>query len=293
MSAASAESGPTARQIVSVDNVTLRFGGVTSLADVSLGQSVGEILAIIGPNGAGKTSLFNCLAGLYHPQNGSIHFAPDGGEQLSLLGRRPDRVTKLGIARTFQNIRLFNALTAFENVKIGLESRQKTGPVGAMLRLPRTRREEREGDERARELLEFVGLRGRGDTLANSLAYGEQRRLEIARALGTAPKLLLLDEPAAGTNPSEKRDLEALIRRIRDELAITVLLIEHDMRLVMSLADRVIVLNFGRVIATGTPAEVQRHPAVVEAYLGESAEAKEARAAEEAVPPEDGPAEPS
>ncbi|MFL6238164.1 MAG: ABC transporter ATP-binding protein [Actinomycetes bacterium] len=263
-----AESAAPQQAMLTVDSVTLRFGGVTSLADVSLTQTRGEILAVIGPNGAGKTSLFNCLAGVYHPDEGRIVFSPEGREPVSLVGRRPDHITQLGIARTFQNIRLFNALTAFENVKIGLESRQKTGPVGAMLRLPRTRREEREGDERARELLAFVGLRGRGDNLASALAYGEQRRLEIARALGTNPWLLLLDEPAAGTNPREKQDLEALIRRIRDDLGMTVLLIEHDMRLVMALADRVVVLNFGKVIASGTPAEVQRHPAVVEAYLG-------------------------
>jgi branched-chain amino acid transport system ATP-binding protein len=264
-----------AQPIIDVNNVTLRFGGVTSLADVTIQQYRGEILSVIGPNGAGKTSLFNCLSGVYSPQSGTITFHDGNGKATSVLGRKPNQVNKLGIARTFQNIRLFNALTAFENVKIGVEARQHTGPVGAMLRLPYTRREEREGDQRSFELLDFVGLGGgKANSLASALAYGEQRRLEIARALGTGPQLLLLDEPAAGTNPVEKQELEALIRRINGELGVSVLLIEHDMRLVMSVADRVIVLNFGKVIATGTPAEVQRLPAVVEAYLGTADEAE-------------------
>ena len=254
--------------ILVVDNITLRFGGVTSLSGVTLSQSRGEILAVIGPNGAGKTSLFNSVSGVYRPQEGSITIRGSDGAQTSVIGRSPHHVNRFGVARTFQNIRLFNALSAVENVKIGVESRQRTGPVGAMLRLPYARREDRESDQRAFELLSFVGLGSRVNELAASLAYGEQRRLEIARALATKPQLLLLDEPAAGTNPAEKQDLETLIRKINTEMGISVLLIEHDMRLVMSVATRVVVLNFGKVIAAGTPQDVQRMPAVVEAYLG-------------------------
>jgi branched-chain amino acid transport system ATP-binding protein len=257
--------------ILVVEGVTLRFGGVTSLSDVTLHQNRGEILAVIGPNGAGKTSLFNSVSGVYRPQQGRIVIRDDEGGETSVIGRSPNRVTRLGVARTFQNIRLFNALTAVENVKIAVEARQRTGPISAMLRLPVARREDRESDERSFGLLEFVGLGTRANSLAASLAYGEQRRLEIARALATQPRLLLLDEPAAGTNPSEKRDLESLIRRINEEMGISVLLIEHDMRLVMSVASRVAVLNFGKVIAAGSPREVQRDPAVVEAYLGAAA----------------------
>ena len=256
--------------IFDVQNVTLRFGGVTSLNSVSIQQRRGEILAVIGPNGAGKTSLFNCLTGFYRPQEGVINFHAANHGTVNLVGRPPHRVNHMGVARTFQTSRMFNALTTFENIKIGVEASQKTGPIGAMLHLPRTRREERESDHRTLDLLELVGLTHRLNTMADSLPYGDRRRLEIARALGTNPEVLLLDEPAAGTNPSEKLALTELIRTINKETNTSILLIEHDMRLVMSLAERLYVLNFGEVIATGTPANIQSNPDVIAAYLGTS-----------------------
>ena len=274
-------AGPAATGGITLDvqDVTLRFGGVTSLNQVSLQMRRGEILAVIGPNGAGKTSLFNSLTGVYQPQEGRITLqAHEDDAPVSVIGMKVHRVNHLGVARTFQNIRLFPALTAIENVKIGIETRQRSGPVSAMLALPWQRREEAASTRRALELLSFVGLAHRANDIAGSLAYGEQRRLEIARAMGTNPSVLLLDEPAAGTNPAEKRELADLIKRINVDDGISVLLIEHDMKLVMSIADRLIVLNFGQKIAEGTPEQIQRDPAVIAAYLGTTEDQAEAEA---------------
>ena len=248
--------------LLTVEGLTVSFGGVNALDGVSFTINRGDIFGLIGPNGAGKTTCFNAITGVYEPSAGTVHF---DGKPLTKVKRH--EITRRGIARTFQNVRLFGEMTALENVVVGTDARHKTSVFGAAFRTPRHYREERDAVDRGMALLEFVGIGARAAEKARNLPYGDQRRLEIARALATEPKLLCLDEPAAGFNPSEKVALMELIGKVRDD-GYTVLLIEHDMRLVMGVTERIVVLEFGRKIAEGTPREVRDNPAVVAAYLG-------------------------
>jgi branched-chain amino acid transport system ATP-binding protein len=263
----------TKKKLLEVKGLTMDFGGLRAVDAVSLEVCTGEIVALIGPNGAGKTTFFNCVTGIYNPTKGEVLVHPPEKKTQRINGFKPNRVTNIGMARTFQNIRLFHNMTVLENVMIGRHCRTTTSIVGAIMRGASTKRQEQETIEKSYELLKKVGLVNFADEFAKNLPYGAQRRLEIARAMATDPFLLLLDEPAAGMNPQETKALDELIVRIRDTEKIAILLIEHDMKLVMNISERIYVMEYGKEIAQGSPMDIRSNPRVIEAYLGEEADA--------------------
>jgi branched-chain amino acid transport system ATP-binding protein len=256
---------------LSVDNISIVFGGLRAVSNFSCELNSGELVGLIGPNGAGKTTIFNMLSGIYAPTTGAIRFFDKTGAEVTLGSLPPSKLNRLGISRTFQNIRLFNYLTVEENVRIALHSKRNETPLDALFRLKGFRADEAAQKERCQELLSLFKIDGKKNEFARNLPYGEQRKLEIARALAAEPILLLLDEPAAGMNPQETGDLMKMISFIRDHFNLTILLIEHDMHLVMGICERLMVLDYGRTIAAGAPAEIRANPAVIKAYLGEDA----------------------